>query len=427
MRIAFFNPHSDPLADLGEPDAGGQCVYEAKVAQAFAAAGHEVRAFTRHDGVKPREQLIAPGASVHRYPMGPEGFLRKEDMGPYLVEFTDRVLTDQRQWLEGADVFHGHYWDGGGTALMASLGLGKPLVFTAHSLGILKRDRVADPTPDGREYRYGVRIPAETRLLRAADRVIMLSDLERQAQVGRYGISPDHLRIVPGGVDIERFTPHAGRQALKAELDVTTDFMVFTIGRVDPRKGFVELIEAIPRVVTRLAEHGKTVTFFVPHGSATDSASGPVEANGYRRMMEAKAAQLGVTAHIRWFARLSDEAVADHYAAADLFVCPSPYEPFGLVVVEAFAAGTPAVATCNGGPVEIVTPGEDGYLAEPSRPDEFAARILDVLLAEPASRERLGANALAKAQERYAWPAVASQLVAVYAEIVPGARPGEQA
>lgn len=120
MRIVFFSPYSDPLAVIGEPDSGGQCVYEAEVAKQLAGLGHEVRVFTRQWGDKSHWAKLAPGAAVYRYPMGPAGFLRKEDMGPYLSEFVIRVLAEQNGWLEDADIFHGHYWDGGASALMAS-------------------------------------------------------------------------------------------------------------------------------------------------------------------------------------------------------------------------------------------------------------------------------------------------------------------
>jgi len=164
VRIAFFCPHSDPLAATGEPDAGGQCVYEARVAEQLARLGHEVRIFTRHWGGKAARQDICDGAAVFRYPMGPEGFLRKEDMGPHLAEFVQHTLSEQSAWLRHADAFHGHYWDGGASALTASLAFGKPLLFTSHSLGLLKRGRIADPTLDGSKFHYDVRIRAEKNL-----------------------------------------------------------------------------------------------------------------------------------------------------------------------------------------------------------------------------------------------------------------------
>ena len=414
MRIVFFSPHSDPLAQLGEPDSGGQCVYEERVTSAFANIGHEVRIYTRLYGDKKEHDTIREGAEIFRFAAGPEGFLRKEDMGPYLTDFTHRVIEDQRDWLETADVFHGHYWDGGVSALEASLAFGKTLAFTSHSLGILKRDRVTDPNSDGSMYRYSIRIPAERRVMHAADYVIALSEVEREAITNRYGIDGTKIKVVPGGVDIESFAPKADKVQLKKQLGIETDFMAFTVGRLDPRKGFIELISAIPHVVNALQKTGQTVTFLIPAGPTKLSLD---EAN-YKRALEEKASSLGVSQYIRWFNRLSDNDLRLHLAAADVFICASPYEPFGLIIVESFASGTPVVATCHGGPTEIVTPGEDGYLAEPGDTKAFANGIVELLNAEESRRAKMGQAAMEKARTRYAWVAIATQIADVYAGAV---------
>lgn len=411
MKIGFFCPHSDPLAKLGEPDAGGQCVYEAEVAAALAARSeHEVRCFSRRYGDKSSHDTIAPGAEVLRYPMGPGGFLRKEDMGPYLPEFSQHLLADQQDWLQAAHIFHGHYWDGGVAALHAALAFGKPLVFTSHSLGALKRARL----PDEEAYRYSIRLPAERRVMAAADGIIALSSVEKTAISERYGIDADKVHIVPGGVDVERFRPQGSKAENKKALGITDDLMVFTVGRLDARKGFIELIDAMPRIVDELQRRGQSVTFMLPRGPRQPSDT---EAE-LKRYLKEHARGLGVLEHIRWFSRLSDEDLRRCYAAADVFVCPSLYEPFGLVLVEAMAAATPVVATCHGGPVDIVTDGVDGYLADPLNREELAARILDVLTADAERRQAMGQAALAKAHNRFAWPAVAEQIAAIYADVL---------
>lgn len=408
-RIAFFCPHSDPLARLGEPDAGGQCIYEARVAAALAAEGKaEVRCFTRHYDAKQAESPIATGACVYRYAMGSANFLRKEDMGPWLPEFTDHVLKAQGEWLQETDIIHGHYWDGGVSGLMASMASGRPFIFTSHSLGILKQQRL----PDG-NLNYHIRIPAERRVMQAADGIIALSSIEQQALIEHYGVDAGKIHIVPGGVEVDRFAPQAAKAELKRQLGIEADFMVFTVGRLDARKGFLELIEAMPSVVRSIEAQGQRICFVMPQGSESPSES---ERALHQRMLE-RIRELELEAHVRWFSRLSDEAIAQYYAAADVFTCPSLYEPFGLVLVEAMAAGTPVVATCYGGPVDIVEAGVDGYLADPSDADAFGAGIMAILSRDEAGRQKMGEAALAKARERYAWPAVAARIAEVYAEV----------
>lgn len=410
MKIAFFSPHSDPLADPGQPDSGGQCIYERQVAIHLARQGHEVRVFTRFWGDKLAQEPLADGAAVQRYPMGPPGFLRKEDMGPFLAEFTAAVISDQRDWLECADAFHGHYWDGGVSALAAGLSLGKPVVFTAHSLGALKRDRLPDPDPEGATFRYDIRLAAERRILGATDAVITLGKVEQRALVERCGCDPGKIAVIPGGVDLSEFRVAGDKRALQRELGFGTDYVLFTVGRLDPRKGFLELLEAIPRVLRELENAGKSATFLMPVGPERPT---PEEAS-YRAKLRQRAETLGIEAAIHWFPRLSDEALRQYYSAADLFLCPSPYEPFGLVLTEAFASGTPVVATVHGGPSEIVSPGEDGYLADPEDPTEFAAAILKALLLRPADRCKMQASAVAKAEIRFAWESVAIRIADLY-------------
>ena len=407
MRIGFFCPHSDPLAPPGAPDSGGQCVYEARIMEAFSAMEHGVKAFTRAFDQRPSRERVADRAEVARYAMGPEGFLRKEDMGPFLPEFSDRVVRAERDWLAAADLFHGHYWDGGVTALAASLAFGKPLVFTSHSLGKLKQDSL----PDMETYRYDIRIPAETRVMRAADTIIALSSVERRILTERYGVDADKIHIVPGGVEVDRFAPVMDKAGHKQELGITNELMVFTVGRLDARKGFLQWIEAMPVVARELERLGRSVTFMMPAGPQSPSES---EAE-LLATMQKRVRVLGIGKHIRWFHRLSDEEIHHAYCAADLFVCPSLYEPFGLVLVEAMAAATPVVATCHGGPVDIVREGVDGYLADPNDHEAWARRVLAVLTLDEARRREMGQAAMQRARERHAWPAVAQGIERVYA------------
>lgn len=413
MRIAFFSLHSDPQHSNDGDNRGGPRSREAKLAEHLARLGHEVRLYTRRRDGLPRHAEFAPGTAVFRFPMGPPGFLRKEDMGPYLAEFAGRIAAEQRDWLGGADVFHGHDWCGGAAALTVSLGFGKPLVFTPHALAILDRDRRPDPTPDGGQFRYAIRIRAERRILEAADAVIAQSRYEREALTERYGADGWKIQVVPGGVDTESFWAYPKNRALQRELGVDSDRMVFALGRLDPGYGLLALIESIPKVLKRLETQGRSVTFLIPEGPREPS---PAE-SAHLAMLRQRVADLKVTRAVRWFPRLDDGELRLYYCAADVFACPVPHEPVGRTLLEALASGTPVVATSHGASADIVTPDVDGYLADPANPDEFAARLLDVLLAPDKPRRRMREAAARTAIERFAWPAVAATLAGVYAAL----------
>ncbi len=411
MKIAYFCPHSDPLAQPGEPDAGGQCVYEAEVTRALAGQGHSVRCFTRAWGDKPPRENVCDGGEVHRIPMGPQGFLRKEEMGPHLAEFVANTIAAHGDWLAKCDLVHGHYWDGGVSGLGAALAFGKPLAFTSHSLGALKQARV--PDPDGQTFNYPLRLAAEGRVLRSADLVVATSQVEVEAIHRDYHCTPLRVRVVPAGVDVHRFAPATDRAAVRSALGVEADWLLFTVGRLDPRKGFLELINALPPLKAAAAKSGRRVRIMMPAGPQRPSD----EEQRYLAQLRDRAASLGVTELIHWFHRLDDQALLQAYQAADLFVCPSPYEPFGMVIVEALACGTPAVATCHGGPPEILTPGVDGELADPGDPEAFGAALVAILDCSADAQAMRRSKARNTAVQRFSWEAVSDQLLSAYSTL----------
>jgi len=410
MRIAFVSPHSDPLAEPGEPDSGGQCVYERKLAATLAQTDHEVRAYTRRWGDKAAERTIADGAGVRRMEAGGDDFVRKEDMAPVLPAFVERMWERDGAWLDRAAVFHGHYWDGGAAALMASLRTGRPLIFTSHSLGREKRDRV----PEDGTLNYALRIANEHRVMAAADRIIALTEMEKGVLGERYGVPPEKVAVVPGGVDTAAYRPTGEAARVRADLGLAEDeLMVFTTGRLDPRKGYDLLLQALPRVKAALAEHGLRARFLLPGGGEALNAN---EAE-VRRRMEALIAEHELGDMVTLFPHLEFDDLLAYYGAADLFVLPSPYEPFGLVAVEAMACETPVLATCHGGPPEIIDPGDNGDLADPHDPRAFGD-ALTRLLSDPEALAAMGRNGRKKAVQVFDWTAVAGAIAGIYQDAV---------
>jgi glycosyltransferase involved in cell wall biosynthesis len=411
MRFAFVSPHSDPLAEPGEPDSGGQCVYERRLAAALAeAGGDQVRTYTRRWGGKEAHRVVAEGAEVLRVEAGGDGFVRKEDMAPQLPGFIDAMWRRDGDWLAQAALFHGHYWDGGAAALMASLRSGRPLVFTSHSLGREKRDRV----PEDGSLNYALRIGNEHRIMAAADALIALTEMEKGVLERRYGVDPAKVAVVPGGVDTEAYRPTGDAAAIRARYDLAADErLVFATGRLDPRKGYDLLLQAIPEALRRLANAGVRARFLLPGGGDELNAN----ERAVRDRMEGLIAEHDLADRVVLFPHLSFDELLAHYTAADLFVLPSPYEPFGLVAVEAMACATPVLATCHGGPPEIVTAGDDGDLADPNDAAAFGAALAD-LLRDGERLTAMGERAQRKAREVFDWRSVAGAIRDVYARVV---------
>ena len=138
MKISMVSEHASPLAALGEVDAGGQNVHVAELSTGLAKAGHEVTVYTRRDNPGQPEELTMPGGyRVVHVPAGPAHHVPKDELLPYMGEFT-RFLRERWE-LDRPDVVHAHFWMSGLAALMAARPVEIPVVQTFHALGVVKR------------------------------------------------------------------------------------------------------------------------------------------------------------------------------------------------------------------------------------------------------------------------------------------------
>ena len=400
--IVMITPHGDPLGRIGEPDVGGQCVYIRELSVALAAQGARVLAFTRDrsDGRPGREQ-IAPGADVIRIQCGPSGFLPKEKILPYLEEFAVALST----YLSGDEIISSHFWDGG---YVASL-LREPAkwVHTSHSLGKRKLASLPDADPG----QYKDRIAIETRILRRCDAIISSTGLEEQDLVDLYAADGAKITVIPPGVDAEYFHPPSNKESLKKELGLSADPVVFSLGRLDPRKGFDLYLRAAAQV-RRESSRGSLVQFLLSAGTSDEDEHEAAERERLQRL--AKSLQLGDS--LIWRPVLPESDIPRYYGASDLFVMPSRYELFGIVMLEAMACGVPVVATKFGGPPEVITDGENGRLVDPTNIPSFASAIAG-LLDDPDERMRMGEIARETIESKYSWERLAREHLLLYTSI----------
>lgn len=409
-RILFVSPHSDPLGRIGDPDTGGQCVYERELGRALAAISPDVSVdvYTRWYGSKPRVERIADRAMVYRIPCGGDAFIRKEDLGPVLPEFVANALTQASELGAQYDLVHGHYWDGGVAGLALARHYHAPFVFTSHSLGKVKQRDL----PDESLYHYETRIPSETEAMSHAQLVISLSTVEEGYIRDLYGLVAANVAVVPGGVDTTFFSPRGDPQELRQALGMARadEALVLALGRLDPRKGFPYLVAAAPEVIRRVEAAGHKARFFISAGGGEPLTE---EESAERARIEQGIAATGRPDCFTLVSKLDLSRVPEYYSAADVFVAPSPYEPFGLVVIEAMACGAPVIATNQGGPPEIISEGKDGYLVHPSDTTLLADRIATLLL-DDAERARFRFRAREKAVSTYSWEAIARRIFALY-------------
>ncbi|WP_066363095.1 glycosyltransferase [Herbidospora mongoliensis] len=390
MKVAMISEHASPLACVGTTDAGGQNVHVDALARAVAALGHEVIVYTRRDDENVPERVrLAPGVTVVHVPAGPARKIAKDDILPWVPHFAKWL---REQWLfDRPDVVHSHFWMSGLAALGAARDLGIPVVHTYHALGAVKRRHQGVDDTSPRE-----RIEAETRIGRESDAIIATCTDEVD-ELRRMGISRRQARVVPCGVDLSRFHPHA------EPLDTARTRLV-AISRLVPRKGVATIIEALRGV--------KGVELVVAGGPPPGSLHRDPEVTRLRWLAQRN----GVADRVTFTGQVTREDVPALMRSAAAVVTVPWYEPFGMVALEAMACGVPVIASCVGGQKETVVNGITGVLVPPQRPTALA-RAIQRLLADPVRRSALGIAGADRAKARYGWNRIAAETVATYREV----------
>jgi glycogen synthase len=292
-----------------------------------------------------------------------------------------------------ADLVHTHTWYVGFGGMLVQAIHDLPLVVTLHSMEPL-RPWKADQLGTG----YAVSTWAERLAVERAERVIAVSAQMREDILVHFRVEPDRVVVIHNGVDAEAFRRTEQREAL-ARHGVREPYVLF-VGRISEQKGIFPLLEAaraLPDAVSLVL-----------------CASSPDTPELAARLEAAVAGR----SRVRWInAMLPVAEVVQLYSHASVFVCPSIYEPFGLINLEAMACGTPVVASRVGGIPEVVVDGETGWLVPPGDPTALA-EALRVALADPARARRMGEAGRRRVEAHFSWDRIAERTLAVYRDAI---------
>ncbi|MFM9448698.1 glycogen synthase [Streptomyces acidiscabies] len=307
--------------------------------------------------------------------------------------------------LEGRQLVHSHTWYANLAGHFAKLLHGVPHVMTAHSLEPL-RPWKAEQLGGG----YALSSWAERTAIEAADAVIAVSGAMREDILACYpALDPDRVRVVHNGIDTGLYRPDHGTEALlRAGLDPDRPYVLF-VGRITRQKGVPHLLRAVRDID--------------PRAQVVLCAGAPDTPEIDREFRELYEELSSVRDGVHWIPKmLPRPEVIQLLTHAALFVCPSVYEPLGIVNLEAMACGTPVVASRVGGIPEVVDHGRTGLLVGLGDSDgEFEsglARAIDSVLGDPDAARRMGEAGRARAVGEFGWDAVARRTVALYAEIL---------
>lgn len=314
-----------------------------------------------------------------------------------------------------ADLVHVHTWYTHLGGILMKLNYSLPLVLTVHSLEPMrpwKREQL------GGGYDFSVWV--ERTAIEMADAIIAVSESTRADVLELFDVDPARVHVIYSGIDLDEYRERKDEAVLRRHgIDPAQPYILF-VGRVTRQKGIIHLVNAL-----RHLDSGFQVVLCAGAPDTPEIAA---------EMQQAIAAAQADRPGVIWVEEMvPKDEIIPLYSQAELFVCPSIYEPFGIINLEAMACGTPVVASRVGGIPESVVHGETGLLVpveqmdaapfEPVDADQFArdlAAAINELMRDPARRQEMSVAARRRVEDVFSWEAVAHRTAELYREVCVG-------
>ena len=327
------------------------------------------------------------------------------------AKFMDTMLRDlvMAGSVAEADIAHGHTWYSHLAGCLVKQLAGAKLVLTTHSL---------EPHRPWKREQLGTAYDASSWIERTAyenaDGVIAVSKSMKADVQDLYGVPEARVRVIYNGIDLEQYRPTPDEAVLRRHGVAPGVPFVLFVGRITRQKGILHLVRALRHLAP---------------GVQVVLCAGAPDTEAIGQEMEALVAEAREETDlpIVWIAEMLPKAdVITLYSHAALFVCPSVYEPFGIINLEAMACETPVVASAVGGIPEVVADGETGLLvpfeaeaggSEPAAPGQFAADLataVNDLMADPGRRAAMAEAARRRVEAQFSWTRIAEQTLDFY-------------
>ncbi|WP_297708049.1 glycogen synthase [uncultured Eudoraea sp.] len=312
-----------------------------------------------------------------------------------------------------ADIVHCHTWYSHFAGIAAKLLYGIPLVVTTHSLEPLrpwKREQL------GRGYDASLWI--EKTAIEMADAVIAVSNETRDDVLNYFNVDKEKIKVIYNGINLEEYVVTSETAALdKHHIDKSKPYVLF-VGRITKQKGIIHLVNAIK--------------YIDPDTQVVLCAGAPDTPEIAKEMEDSVNEVKKNRDNVIWIAEMLDKkSVIQLYSHADVFCCPSIYEPFGIINIEAMACKTAVVASAVGGIKEVVVDGETGILVpleqqnvapfEPVDPDKFAqdlAEGINVVIKNKELQKSMANKGRKRVEETFDWSAIAKQIETLYKSLI---------
>lgn len=351
----------------------------------------------------------------------------------------------QQLHLEKLDVVHTHTWYVSMAGFLAKKLYGIPFVLTTHSLEPLRAWK-AEQLGSG----YALSSWMERTAILDADAIVAVSNGTKEDILKAYpDVDPERIHVIYNGIDLQQYQYTEDKSALrKYGVDETKPYVLF-VGRITRQKGVTHLVDAIqylppgtqvvlcagapdtPEIAQEMRDKVESVRKKTPlsQEAAVEVHTPPgVHPEGHAI---ATGDPLGIGHNIVWIEQMvTKEEAIQLYSHCAVFCCPSVYEPFGIINLEAMACGAPVVASATGGILEVVVEGETGHLVPfeqdpqtsfPVNPDQFSRDLavkVRALLADPAKAKAFGEAGRKRVEAQFSWTAIADQTIALYKKLI---------
>jgi glycogen synthase len=396
MKVQFFTREYPPYVYGG---AGVHVEYLA--AELSKLIQVDVRCFGDQD-------LDAGRLSVKGYPYENSAFDPTDEKLKGVLQTLNTCLQFNAEDID-ADIIHCHTWYAHFAGIMAKLCYGKPLVITIHSLEPLrpwKREQL------GRGYDASSWI--EKTAIEMADAIIAVSKETKEDVLKFFKVDEDKIEVIYNGINLQEYQVTSETSTLEEYgIDPDKPYVLF-VGRITRQKGIIHLMNAIK--------------YIDPDTQVVLCAGAPDTKEIAKEMQEGIAEVRKTRDNVIWIDKMLDKkSVIQLYSHADVFCCPSIYEPFGIINIEAMACKTAVVASAVGGIKEVVVHGETGILVpleqqktapfEPVDPDAFArdlAQGINQLTRDDQLRHKMAVKGRTRVEEFFDWEAIAKQVKTLY-------------
>ncbi len=388
MRIAILSWES-----LHSIAVGGVAAHVTELAAALARKGHQIHVFTRRAFGQAGHDWT-DDVHYHRCTYPPHGDF-VDDVNNMCRSFVDSVF-EVEDLIGRFDVIHAHDWLTANAMIWIKQGRGHKCLFTIHST---EYARCGNAFPMGRSERIRYQERAGTYW---ADRVIAVSQAAKDEITWMYEVPQGKTSVVYNGVSPQRFEQPTDPGADKQRYHIgPLDPTVLFCGRLAWQKGPDILVEAIPAILRR---HPSSRFAFVGDGDMRDT-------------LESRTRQLGVAHAVRFLGPRHGDELVHLYKLAEVVCVPSRNEPFGIVVLEAWSANKPVIASQNGGPAEYVRHEVNGLKIFPN--PESVAWGVGRMFSDFARARWMGRNGRKAVQERFTWDTITGQMLAIYQGLCP--------